>query len=147
MAEISAQERAERSRDVMWVQDEASRWFGMTVERVSPGEAVVSMTVEPQHCNGHKTCHGGVSFALADSAFAFACNSYNLLTVAQHNSITYISPAYEGDTLTAHAVERSRSGRSGIYDVRVTNQKGDVIAEFRGGSRTIRGQHFEEDAQ
>jgi len=144
MAEISEQERAERSRDAMWGADEASRWFGMTCERVAPGEAVVTMRLEAHHCNGHKTCHGGVSYALGDSAFALACNSYNQIAVAQHNSMTYIAPAYAGDVLTAHAVERSRSGRSGIYDVRITNQNGALIAEFRGGSRVIRGQHFEE---
>lgn len=144
MAEISAQERAERSRDAMWGSDEASRWLGMTCERVGPGEAVVTMALEAHHCNGHKTCHGGVSYALGDSAFALACNSYNQVAVAQHNSMTYIAPAFAGDVLTAHAVERSRAGRSGIYDVRITNQNGDLIAEFRGGSRVIRGQHFEE---
>ncbi len=142
---MNAQERAERSRDAMWGGDEASRWLGMTCERVGPGEAVVTMRLEAQHCNGHKTCHGGISYALGDSAFALACNSYNQIAVAQHNSMTYIAPAYAGDVLTAHAVERSRSGRSGIYDVRITNQNGDLIAEFRGGSRVIRGQHFEED--
>jgi len=144
MAEISEQERAERSKDVMWAADEASRWFGMMCERVGPGEAVVTMRLEAHHCNGHKTCHGGVSYALGDSAFALACNSYNQVAVAQHNSVTYIAPAFAGDVLTAHAVERSRSGRSGLYDVRITNQNGDLIAEFRGGSRVIRGQHFEE---
>ncbi len=144
MADISAQERAERSRDAMWAADEASRWLGMSCEQVGPGEAVVSMRLEAHHCNGHKTCHGGVSYALADSAFALACNSYNQVAVAQHNSMTYIAPAFADDVLTAHAVERSRSGRSGIYDVRITNQKGELIAEFRGGSRIIRGQHFEE---
>ncbi len=144
MAKISAQERAERARDVMWQADEASRWLGMTCERIAPGEAMVSMKLEVQHCNGHKTCHGGISYALADSAFALACNSYNQVAVAQHNSMTYSAPAYAGDMLTAHAVERARTGRSGIYDVRITNQNGDLIAEFRGGSRVIRGQHFEE---
>jgi len=144
MAGISAQERAERSRDAMWGADEASRWLGMTCEQVGAGEAVVTMRLEAHHCNGHKTCHGGVSYALGDSAFALACNSYNQIAVAQHNSMTYIAPAFEGDVLTAHAVERSRSGRSGIYDVRITNQSGALIAEFRGGSRVIRGQHFEE---
>ncbi len=144
MAGISEQERAERSRDAMWGGDEASRWLGMTCERVGPGEAVVSMALAAHHCNGHKTCHGGISYALGDSAFALACNSYNQVAVSQHNSMTYIAPAYEGDVLTAHAVERSRAGRSGIYDVRITNQNGELIAEFRGGSRVIRGQHFEE---
>jgi acyl-CoA thioesterase len=144
MAEISAQERAERSRDAMWGGDEASHWLGMTCERIAPGEAVVTMRLEAQHCNGHKTCHGGISYALGDSAFALACNSYNQIAVAQHNSMTYIAPAFAGDVLTAHAVERARFGRSGIYDVRITNQHGELIAEFRGGSRVIRGQHFEE---
>ncbi|MBL1434656.1 MAG: hydroxyphenylacetyl-CoA thioesterase PaaI [Rhodobacteraceae bacterium] len=141
---MSAMERARRSRDAMWSGDEASRWFGMTCKMVAPGEAIVSMLLEAHHCNGHKTCHGGVSYALGDSAFAIACNSYNQIAVAQHNSMTYIAPAFEGDVLEAHAVERSRSGRSGIYDVRITNQNGNLIAEFRGGSRVIRGQHFEE---
>jgi len=144
MADISPQERAERSRDAMWEADEASRWLGISCEQIAPGEAVARMTLEPHHCNGHKTCHGGVSYALADSAFALACNSYNQVAVAQHNSITYIAPAFAGDVLTAHAVERARMGRSGLYDVRITNQNGDLIAEFRGGSRIIRGQHFQE---
>ena len=147
MAEISAQTRAERSRDAMWGQDEASRWFGFVCTHVAPGEARVTLLVQAHHCNGHATCHGGVSFALADSAFALACNSYNQIAVAQQNSITYTAPAFAGDTLTASAKEISRTGRSGIYDVRVTNQKGAVIAEFRGGSRVIRGQHFDEDSQ
>lgn len=145
MAKITAMERAKRSRDVMWGSDKAARWFGMTCRKVAPGEAIVALKLQAQHCNGHKTCHGGVSYALADSAFAVACNSYNQVTVAQHNSITYIAPAFEGDVLEAHAVERSRAGRSGIYDVRITNQNGNLIAEFRGGSRVIRGQHFKED--
>jgi len=144
MAKLTAQERAERARDVMWSDDKASEWLGMTCNHIAPGEATASMEIKAHHCNGHKTCHGGISFALADSAFALACNSYNQLAVAQHNSITYIAPAYEGDTLTARAEERTRLGRSGIYDVQVTNQNGELIAEFRGGSRVIRGQHFEE---
>lgn len=147
MAKISAQARAERSRDAMWAEDAASKWLGMVVERVAPGESILSMKVEPHHCNGHKTCHGGVSYALADSAFAFACNSYNQVAVAQNNTMSYLAPAFEGDVLTAHAVERARAGRSGLYDVRVTNQKGELIAEFRGGSRVIRGQHFDEEIQ
>lgn len=144
MAKISGQERAERVRDVMWQGDEASRWLGMTCTHIAPGAATVSMALEAHHCNGHKTCHGGISYALADSAFALACNSYNQIAVAQHNSMTYVAPAFVGDVLTAHAVEQARFGRSGIYDIRITNQNGDLIAEFRGGSRVIRGQHFEE---
>ena len=144
MAEISAQERAERATDALWAEDAASRWFGMVCERVAPGEAVVSLKIMPHHCNGHKTCHGGVSYALADSALALASNSYNQVAVAQHNMITYIAPGFEGDTLTAQAVERARAGRSGIYDVRISNQNGALIAEFRGGARVVKGRHFDE---
>jgi len=104
----------------------------------------MSMTVEQHHCNGHGTCHGGVSFSLADSTFAFACNSRNRVTVAQHNLISYLAPGRLGDRLTATAVE-VKAGRSGIYDVTVANQDGKVIAEFRGFSRTIDGTLFEED--
>jgi len=147
MAEISAQERAERSRDAMWLEDAASKWVGMRFEHIAPGETVLSMEVQPHHCNGHNICHGGVSYTLADSAFAFACNSYNRMVVAQNNSISYLAPAYAGDTLTAHAMERVAKGRSSIYDVTVINQNGDLIAEFRGGSRVIRGQHFDEETQ
>ena len=145
MTKISAQLRAEKSRDVMWEQDKATQWFGMTCESIGPGEAVVSMKIELHHCNGHKTCHGAVSYALADSAFAFACNSYNQACVAQHNSITYLAAAFAGDVLTARATEVSRVGRSGIYDIRVTNQNNETIAEFRGGSRMIKGTHFDEE--
>jgi acyl-CoA thioesterase len=88
-------------------------------------------------------CHGGFITTLSDSAFAFACNSHNQLAVAQHLNITFIASAWEGDRLTAEAVERSRSGRSGLYDMTVRNQKGEVIAEMRGASRTIKGQHFD----
>lgn len=141
---MTPDERAKRSADAMWVGDNASKWFGMSIDEVSEGRAVLSLTVEKQHCNGHAICHGGVTFSLADSAFAFACNSRNQVTVAQHNSINFIAPGHLGDRLTALAEERSLSGRSGIYDVTVTNQDGRVIAEFRGLSRAIKGQLFEE---
>jgi acyl-CoA thioesterase len=95
------------------------------------------MTVRQDHCNGHGTLHGGVSFALADSAFAFACNSRNQATVAQSNSILYLAPGHIGDRMTATAREVSLKGRTGLYDVTVTNQDGTVIAEFRGQSRAI----------
>lgn len=95
------------------------------------------------HTNGHGICHGGFTFTLADSAFAFACNSYNQVVVAQHNWISFIAPAALGDRLMAQAREITRSGRSGLYDVRVTNQGGKLIAEFRGASRAMKGQHFE----
>jgi acyl-CoA thioesterase len=141
---MTPKERAEKSAAAMWAGDEASKWFGMQIDEVDEGRAVLSMTVGPEHCNGHGTCHGGVSFALADSAFAFACNSRNKSTVGQHTFISYLAPGRAGDRLTATAEEVSLAGRSGIYDVKVTNQDGVVIAEFRGVSRTVNGQHFEE---
>jgi len=141
---MTPKERAEKSAAAMWSGDEASKWFGMQIDEIDEGRAVLSMTVKPEHCNGHGTCHGGVSFSLADSAFAFACNSRNKNTVGQHTFMSYLAPGYAGDRLTATATEISLTGRSGIYDVKVSNQDGTVIAEFRGVSRTINGQHFEE---
>jgi len=139
----SAQECAERSARAMWAGDDASRWFGMTLEEIAPGRAVLAMKVEQHHTNGHDICHGGVIFSLADSAFAFACNSYNRMAVAQHNMISFIAPGRLGEVLTATAREVSMKGRSGIYDVQVTRGDGEVIAEMRGCSRTIPGTHFE----
>ena len=103
------------------------------------------MTVKQEQANGHGICHGGVIFALADSAFAFACNSYNRVTVAQSNTITYVAPAKAGDRLVADARQVTRSGRSGTWDVTVTNGDGAVIALFRGLARTISGTLFEEE--
>ena len=123
----------------MWAEDRASRGLGMRIESVGPGTAVLSMPITEAMVNGHGTCHGGFIFLLADSAFAFACNTYNQRTVAQHCAVTFLQPGRRGDTLTAHAVERTRSGRSGIYDVTVRNSQGEVVAEFRGHSRTISG--------
>jgi acyl-CoA thioesterase len=125
--------------EAMWAEDQASQGLGMVVERVSPGEAVISMAIRADMTNGHGICHGGFIFTLADSAFAFACNTYNQRTVAQHCAVTFLQPGRRGDTLTAHAVERNRSGRSGIYDVTVRDGEGEVVAEFRGHSRTIAG--------
>jgi len=125
--------------EAMWAEDQASQGLGMVVERVSPGESVISMTIRADMTNGHGICHGGFIFTLADSAFAFACNTYNQRTVAQHCAVTFLQPGRRGDTLTAHAVERNRSGRSGIYDVTVRDGEGEVVAEFRGHSRTIAG--------
>ena len=130
---------ARRCADAMWADDRASQGLGMKLASVAAGQAEMTMAVEPAMTNGHGMCHGGYIFTLADSAFAFACNSYNQRTVAQHCSISYVRPAKLGDRLRAVAVERSRSGRSGIYDVRVTTEDGTVIAEFRGHSRTIEG--------
>jgi acyl-CoA thioesterase len=111
----------------------------MQLSDVRPGRATVTMTVTDLMVNGHGICHGGYIFTLADSAFAFACNTYNQRTVAQHCCVTFIRPSRLGDRLEARAVERSRSDRSGIYDVTVTADDGSTVAEFRGHSRTIDG--------
>jgi acyl-CoA thioesterase len=143
-ASLSPQALAEACAKSMWADDNASRHLGMELLSVAPGEATISMTVTEIMTNGHGTCHGGYIFALADSAFAFACNTYNQRTVAQHCSVTYIAPALKGDRLTAAAREVSRRGRGGIYDIRITNQQGEQIAEFRGHSRTVKGTHLPE---
>ncbi|AVO37249.1 hydroxyphenylacetyl-CoA thioesterase PaaI [Pukyongiella litopenaei] len=142
---MTPQERAERSAAAMWENDAASQWLGMTLDAVAPGGATLSFTVAPHHLNGHGICHGGYIFTLADSAFAFACNSYNQVTVAQENQITYLAPGRPGERLTAVASETARNGRSGVYDITVTGADGRKVALFRGLSRTIRGQHFEEE--
>jgi len=126
--------------EAMWAEDAASRGLGMELVSVEPGHAVLAITVSDAMVNGHKLCHGGYIFTLADSAFAFACNTYNQRTVAQHCAITFVTSARLGDRLVARAVERSRVGRSGIYDVTVTREEGLVIAELRGHSRTIEGE-------
>ena len=123
----------------MWEKDLASRSLGMSLDAVGPGEARLSLTVTAAMTNGHKTCHGGYIFTLADSAFVFACNSYNQNPVAHNCSVTFLGPALEGDRLTASAREVSRIGRGGIYDIKVTNQNGEHVAEFRGHSRTVKG--------
>lgn len=123
----------------MWSQDTASQDLGLSLDHIAPGQSVMSVTVSKSMTNGHGTCHGGYLFTLADSAFAFACNTYNQVTVAQQCSITFLAPAHLGDRLTATARERSRQGRSGLYDVTIENQNGDTIAEFRGNSRTTKG--------
>ncbi|WP_298815372.1 hydroxyphenylacetyl-CoA thioesterase PaaI [uncultured Roseibium sp.] len=136
---MSPEELAQACADRMWSQDTASQSLGMALDSVGQGKSVLTMSVTETMTNGHGICHGGYIFTLADSAFAFACNTYNQVTVAQHCDVTFLAPARLGDRLTASAVERSRSGRSGLYDVTVRNQHGDVIAEFRGNSRTTKG--------
>jgi acyl-CoA thioesterase len=143
---MTPQDRAERSAKVMFEADRASAGLGMELVSVGPGRATMMMKVRPEMLNGHGICHGGFIFALADSAFAFACNSYNQLVVAQQNQITYLSPGQPDETLTAMAEEVSRSGRSGVYDVKVTGGDGRDVAVFRGLSRAIKGHHFDEEA-
>lgn len=134
-----AQRIAERTAEAMWARDRASQELGMRVVAIAPGMAKVSMQVRPGMLNGHDICHGGFIFTLADSAFAYACNSYNLVTVASGCSIDFVSPAREGDELLAHAHERTASGRTGVYDIEVTNQRGETVALFRGKSYRIKG--------
>ena len=130
---------AKAAAEVMWRDDNASKWLGMKVEEVRPGFARMSMTVLPNMVNGHNLCHGGLIFTLADSTFAFACNSHNQRAVAAGGSIEFLAPAYLGDVLTAEGVEQSLQGRTGVYDMKVINQKGELIALFRGKSATIKG--------
>jgi len=136
---MTPEELAKACAAKMWEQDTASQALGMVLDHVEAGQARLTMTVTATMANGHGTCHDGYLFTLADSAFAFACNTYNQVTVAQQCSVTFIGPAHAGDRLTAEAREVSRSGRSGIYDVTITNHHGEKIAEFRGNSRTIKG--------
>lgn len=143
---MTDQELAEACAKAMWNDDSASQRLGMTLDHIAPGAATLSMTITGDMSNGHGNCHGGYIFTLADSAFAFACNTHNQITVAQHNSITYINPGRIGDRLTAEAREVSRRGRSGVYDVRVTNQTGELVAEFRGLSRSVKGTHVPDAA-
>lgn len=135
---------AKACADEMWKNDNASRGLGMEILEIASGKAVLEMKVRKDMTNGHDICHGGFMFLLADSAFAFACNGYNQITVAQHCSIDFLKPAYEGEFLIATALERQKSGRSGIYDVTIERKKGDIVAEFRGNSRTVKGQHLPE---
>jgi acyl-CoA thioesterase len=137
---------ARRPAEAMWAEDRASRGLGMRLLDVRPGRATVAMRVRADMTNGHGICHGGFTFALADSAFAFACNSHNRRTVAASCDISYLAPVREGEELVAEAVERQLSGRNGIYDVTVRVGV-QVVAEFRGRSRTIGGTLVEEERQ
>lgn len=134
-----ADDLAQRSAAAMWASDRASQGLGMEIEDLGPGRARLAMTVGDHMLNGHGTCHGGFIFTLADSAFAFACNSHGHRAVAQHCTITFVSPVQGGTRLVAEAIERHRGERSGIYDVTVRDEAGAVVAEFRGHSRSIGG--------
>jgi acyl-CoA thioesterase len=137
-AMLSPDDLARACAEAMWKEDNASQGLGMEIVDIKPGEAVLAMTVKPNMVNGHGIAHGGFIFTLADSAFAFACNSRNERTVAAQGNISFIRPGRLGDRLIAAAREISRAGRSGIYDVRVSVDDA-VIAELRGHSRTIGG--------
>jgi acyl-CoA thioesterase len=129
---------AERSAAAMYENDLASRHLGIQLDHITPGQATARMVVRDTMINGHNICHGGYVFLLADTAFAFACNTHGPVTVAATCDIAFLAPAHLGDELIAQATERHRAGRSGIYDVTVRLPDTTVIAEFRGHSRTLR---------
>ena len=133
------QRTAERAAEALYRGDAASQQLGMEIESCGPGRATVSMRVRPDMVNGHRICHGGLIFALADSAFAFACNSYGDNTVAAGAAIEFLAPGREGDVLRAIATERWRAGRAGIYEIEVRNQREETVALFRGRSHQIAG--------
>jgi len=133
------QQTADRVRAGMLRNDRASRALGMQIVRVEPGTAVLTMAVRDDMLNGHDICHGGFIATLADSAFAFACNSHGELTVASGFAIDLLASGRLGDVLTARCVEVSKAGRTGVYDVDVSNQRGERIAVFRGRSHTMKG--------
>ena len=139
LSPADAQALAERVAQGMFARDNASQRLGIRIVHVAPGCAELAMTVRADMVNGHAITHGGLVFTLADSAFAYACNSYNANTVAAGCAIEFMAPSREGDVLTATAREHTLVGRNGIYDVDVRNQHGEVIALFRGKSTRIRG--------
>ena len=137
---MDAMERAQRVGETLFAMDAASKdTMGMELVACEPGRATLRMSVRALHLNGHQICHGGFIFTLADSTFAFACNSHNRNTVAAGASIEFLRPGQLGDVLTCDGVEQTLAGRHGIYDMTVTNQRGEVVALFRGKSAQIAG--------
>lgn len=137
---LDPRELARKVGQSMFAADRASREFmGIELLSCEPGRAVMRMTVRDTMLNGHEICHGGLIFTLADSTFAFACNSHNKVTVASGCSIEFLKPARAGDVLTCDGVEQLLQGRYGIYDMKVSNQRGEIVAMFRGKSTTIQG--------
>lgn len=137
---MTPQQTAERVRQRLYERDHAAHHLGIEVTAIGPGSADVTMTVREHMLNGHATCHGGLIATLADTAFAYACNAGDQMTVASSFAIELLAPARLGERLTATATEVSRKGRTGIYDVDVRNAQGDHIAAFRGRSYAIKGQ-------
>ncbi|MFF2073806.1 hydroxyphenylacetyl-CoA thioesterase PaaI [Kitasatospora sp. NPDC058162] len=131
---------ARRCAEAMYADDRTCQALGITIDQVGPGRATAHLKLADTMVNGHGTAHGGYLFLLADAAFAYACNTHGVATVAQAAQVTFLRPASVGDELAAEAVERSRFGRSGIYDVTVRRADGTVIAEFRGQSQSLPGQ-------
>jgi acyl-CoA thioesterase len=136
---IEPQALAELAGKTMYERDQASQALGMTLDEIRPGYARMSMPVRPDMLNGHATCHGGYIFMLADSAFAFACNSHNFNTVGAGCTIDYLAPGFEGDVLVAEALEQALQGKTGVYDICVRNQDGRTVALFRGKSHRVSG--------
>jgi acyl-CoA thioesterase len=136
---MHAAEIAKRCAEAMHAADPASRQLGIDISDVAPGKATATLTITDEMVNGHGICHGGYVFTLADTAFAFACNTYDDRTVAAGATIDFLEPVQSGDRLVAIAVERARRARSGVYDVTVTTADGSVVAEFRGRSRSLGG--------
>ena len=140
LSPAEAQTLAESTAEAMWSRDRAAQALGIKIVRVQPGASLLTMVVRSDMVNGHHICHGGMIFSLADTAFAYACNSYNKNTVASACHIDFLAPAKEGDTLEAEAVERSAAGRTGVYDISVRVAGGKTVALFRGKSYRINGE-------
>ena len=144
---LSPAELAAKVGEAMFSVDAASKDFlQLELVRCEPGRALMRMTVREAMLHGHRICHGGLIFTLADSTFAFACNSHNKVTVAAGCSIEFLKPAHLGDVLTCEGVEQMLQGRHGIYDMKVSNQRGEVVAMFRGKSTSIQGTVIPEEA-
>jgi acyl-CoA thioesterase len=139
---MTREEIARKSAEALWAEDTAAKEHGMRLESIGPGSASLSMVMTKGMTNGHGIGHGGFIFFLADTAFAYACNSHNQRCVAQHCAIAYLKPAREGSKLTATAHEVRRIDRSGVYDISVVDEEGTPIAEFRGMSRAVTGTFF-----
>ena len=146
MTTLSPQKIAERCAEVLWPEDRASQGMGMELLEIGPGTARLRMRISENMVNCHGTCHGGYIFALADTAFAYACNSYNQRAVASGVDINFLVPARLGDILTAQGHARQQGGRSGVYDIEVVNQDGTPVALFRGRSTRIKGPIFENES-
>ena len=144
MTTADARTLAERVAESMYERDTATQALGIRIAHVGPGYAELAMAVRADMLNGHEICHGGFIFTLADSAFAYACNSYNLNPGASGCAIEFTAPARAGDVLTARAHERQLAGRTGVYDVEVANQRGETVALFRGKSYRIKGHLIDE---
>ncbi len=145
MTEVDEQRLADDVKRVMYQRDQATKALGITIKAMGPGYAILRMVIRDDMLNGHATCHGGLIFTLADSAFAFACNACNRVTVALGAQITFVNPATLGDVLVAEAREKSRSRRTGVYDVEVGTEDGRTIAFFRGNAYETKGTVIKED--